>query len=264
MGYARRNFMVPLPRVHSIDDFNAQLAAACQKRQVAVLRGHKTSIGERLKADRRAFMELPDIAFDPCEKVSTRANSLSLVRYRSNDYSVPTSYGHHDMQVRGYFDRVVIGCGSEVIACHVRSYAKEDFIYNPLHYLALLERKPRALDQAAPLLNWDLPDEFEELRRLLEARMNKRGRKEYIQVLRLLETFEQQEVTSAIEDALRLNAISYDAVKHLVLARVERRTPRLDLSAYPYLPRPNVGMTDARNYLSLLGANQHCSMGVSL
>ena len=104
-------------------------------------------------------------------------------------------------------------------------YAKEDFIYNPLHYLALLERKPRALDQAAPLLNWDLPDEFEELRRLLEARMNKRGRKEYIQVLRLLETFEQQEVTSAIEDALRLIAISYDAVKHLVLARVERRTP---------------------------------------
>jgi transposase len=113
VGYARRNFMVPLPRVHSIDDFNAQLAAACKKRQVAVLRGHKTSIGERLKEDRRALMELPDIAFDPCEKVSTRANSLSLVRYRSNDYSVPTSYGHHEVQVRGYFDRVVIGCGSE-------------------------------------------------------------------------------------------------------------------------------------------------------
>ena len=264
VGYARRNFMVPLPRVHSIDDFNAQLAAACQKRQIAVLRGHKTSIGERLKADRRMLMELPDVAFDPCEKVSTRVNSLSLVRYRSNDYSVPTAYGHHDVQVRGYFDRVVIGCGGEVIACHVRSYAKEDFIYNPLHYLALLERKPRALDQAAPLLNWDLPDEFEELRRLLEARMNKRGRKEYIQVLRLLETFAQQEVTAAIEDALRLNAISYDAVKHLVLARIERRAPRLDLSAYPYLPQPNVGMTDARNYLSLLGVNQCCSMGVSL
>ena len=74
--------MVPLPRVHRIDNFNAQLAAACQKRQVEVLRGHKNSIGERMKADRRAFMELPDIAFDPCEKVSTRANSLSLVRYR--------------------------------------------------------------------------------------------------------------------------------------------------------------------------------------
>jgi hypothetical protein len=153
VGYARRNFMVPLPRVHSIDELNAKLAIACEKRQVAVLRGHKTSIGERLSADRQMLMELPDIAFDPCEKVCTRVNSLSLVRYRSNDYSVPTTYGHHDVQVRGYFDRVVIACGSEVIARHVRSYAKEDFIYNPLHYLALLERKPRALDQAAPLMD---------------------------------------------------------------------------------------------------------------
>lgn len=263
VGYARRNFMVPLPRVHSIEAFNARLASACEKRQVAVLRGYKTSIGERLKSDRRALMALPDLAFDPCEKVSTRANSLSLVRYRMNDYSVPTAYGHHDVQVRGYFDRVVIGCGSEVIACHVRSYAKEDFIYDPLHYLALLERKPRALDQAAPLLNWDLPEEFEELRRLLEVRMDKRGRKEYIQVLRLLETFDQQEVTAAIEDALRLNAISYDAVKHLVLARIERRAPRLDLSAYPFVPQPSVGMTDVRNYLSLLAARHCCSAGVA-
>lgn len=79
----------------------------------------------------------------------------------------------------------------------------------------------------------------------------------------MLETFDQQEVTAAIEDALRLNAISYDAVKHLVLARVERRAPRLDLSAYPYLPQPSVGMTDARNYLSLLAANHHCGVGVS-
>jgi hypothetical protein len=99
---------------------------------------------------------------------------------------------------------------------------------------------------------------------MLEVRMQRRGRKEYIQVLRLMETFGQEEVAVAVEDALRLNAISYDAVKHLVLAKLERRTPRLDLSAYPFLPQPNVGMTDARNYLSLLAVNQRCSMGVSL
>jgi transposase len=254
VGYARRNFMVPLPRVRSMDEFNAKLAAACEKRQVAVLRGHKASIGERLKSDRRALMALPDQAFDPCEKVCTRANSLSLVRYRLNDYSVPTAYGHHEVLVRGYFDHVVLCCGSEVVASHVRSYAKAEFIYNPLHYLALLERKPRALDQAAPLQNWALPDEFEQLRRLLEARMDKRGRKEYIQVLRLMETFGQEQVAMAVKDALRLCAISYDAVKHLVLAKVERRAPRLDLSAYPFLPQANVGMTDVRDYLTLLQA----------
>ena len=56
-------------------------------------------------------------------------------------------------------------------------------------------------------------------------------------MLRLLETFSQQEVAKAAKDALRLGAISFDAVKHLVLCRLEGRTPRLDLELYPYLPR---------------------------
>jgi transposase len=254
VGYARRNFMVPLPRVRTIDEFNARLLVACEKRQVAVLRGKKESIGERMKRDRLELLRLPTDVFDPCEKVSTSASSMSLVRYRNNDYSVPTAYGHHDVFVRGYVDGVVIGCGNEVIARHKRCYGKEEFIYNPLHYLTLLERKPNALDQAAPLQNWDLPEDFEHLRRLLEARMGKQGRKEYIQVLRLIETFGDVEVAVAVEDALRLSAISYDAVKHLVLAKIERRVPRLDLSAYPFLPQTTVGITDVRDYLALLQA----------
>ena len=252
VGYIRRNFMVPLPRVRSIDDLNVRLLDACEKRKVAVLRGHKESIAVRLERDRKALMALPSDAFDPCEKVSTSVNSLSLVRYRSNDYSVPTAYGYQNVLVRGYVDRVEIACGAEVIARHPRSYEKETFIYNPLHYLALLERKPNALDQAAPLQTWELPEEFERLRRLLEARLGKKGRKEYIQVLRLMETFGDIEVAVSVEEALRLSVISYDAIKHLVLAKHERRAPRLNLLEYPFLPQANVGITDVRDYLALL------------
>ena len=63
-------------------------------------------------------------------------------------------------------------------------------IFDPLHFLPLLKQKVGALDQAVPLKGWDLPDQFATLRRLLEARMGKKGRREYVQVLRLLETFE--------------------------------------------------------------------------
>jgi hypothetical protein len=51
--------------------------------------------------------------------------------------------------------------------------------------LALIEQKPGALDQARPLQGWPLPEQFEHLRRLLEARMGNRGKREFIQVLRL-------------------------------------------------------------------------------
>ena len=97
--------------------------------------------------------------------------------------------------------------------------ARISSIYNPLHYLRLLEQKPNAIDQAAPLQGWSLPEELDHLRRLLEARMDKRGRKEYIQILRLMEAFGEEQVAVAVEDALKLGAISVDAVKDLVLCR---------------------------------------------
>ena len=86
--------------------------------------------------------------------------------------------------VRGYVGEVVISCGSEVIARHRRSYDSDDFVFDPVHYLPLLERKVGALDQAAPLAGWELPEEFGVLRRLLESRMGRRGKREFVQVLR--------------------------------------------------------------------------------
>jgi hypothetical protein len=92
-------------------------------------------------------------------------------------------------------------------------------IFNPLHYLALLEQKPNALDQAAPLSGWVLPEGFSQMRRLMEARLGKKGKREFVQVLRLAETFALAEVEQAVEDALRMGTISFDAVKHLLLCR---------------------------------------------
>ena len=124
------------------------------------------------------------------------------MRYRRNDYSVPTAYGHRAVVVKGYVDEVVIVCGSEEIARHRRSYDREVLIFDPRHYLALLERKTGALDQAAPLVGWALPEEFLRLRRLLEARLGKPGTREYVQVLRLLEDFRLAHVRGAVRDAL--------------------------------------------------------------
>jgi hypothetical protein len=154
--------------------------------------------------------------------------------------------------VRGYVDAVVIACGAEVIARHPRSYEQEDFVFEPRHYLALIERKIGALDQAAPLQGWILPDAFATLRRLLEVRIGKHGKREFVQVLRLLESFRLEDVDGAVREALRLGAIGFDAVKHLVLCRIERRPPKLDLTVYPYLPRVSVATTSATAYMALL------------
>jgi transposase len=254
VGYARRNFMVPVPHAASWEELNAQLMERCRQRRERKLRGHTETIAERFERDREMLLPLPAAPYEACEKRPARASSQALVRYESNDYSVPVAHAHQRVLVKAFVWEVVIACGSEVIARHRRSYGREEMIFDPLHYLALLEQKPRALDQAAPLEGWELPAEFAELRRQMEARLAKRGRREYVQVLRLLETFGMGEVSAAIRQALALRAISFDAVKHLLLCAIDERPAKLDLENYPHLPLAEVALTRASDYQALLPA----------
>lgn len=142
---------------------------------------HAETVGVRLAADLDAFRNLPAVPLEPCEKRTARVSSTALVRYRGNDYSVPTSHGFQEVMVKGFVDQVVILCGGAEIARHRRSYGSGTFVFDPLHYLALIETKPNALDQAAPLKDWNLPETFQHLRHLLVARMDNRGKREFIQ-----------------------------------------------------------------------------------
>jgi hypothetical protein len=264
VGYSRRNFLVPVPRFATWEKFNLWLEGQCRRRQADVLRGQSETIGERLVRDLAAMADLPAAPFDACDQATGRVSSQALVRDKTNDYSVPVAYGHRDVWIRGIMpeaclrhdvDEVVIGCGGEIIARHPRCYDREDMVFDPVHYLPLIERKINALDQAAPLAEWDLPPEFATLRRLMEARMIKAGRREYVQVLRLLETFGIDDLQAAVKKALQLGAVGCDAIKHLVLCQVERRPPKLDLDISPYLPRADVATTSAASYMSLLSGD---------
>ena len=250
--YARANFMTPIPVAASFEAFNVMLSERCHTRQTERAGRHAETIGERLAADLATIRELPATPLEPCEKRAARVSSTALVRYRGNDYSVPTAYGFQDVMVKGFVAEVVILCRGEAIARHPRSYGQGVFVFDPLHYLALIETKPNALDQAAPLQGWDLPEAFQHLRHLLEARMGNRGKREFIQVLRLMEAAPKEIVASAVTDAIQLGAIGFDAVKQMVLARIERRPARLDLAAYPYLPQTSVKTTSATDYAVLM------------
>src|SRR5271157_1762905 len=106
IGWIRRNLLVPVPRAVSLMALNEQLLEGCRRRRGDRLRGHAETIGERLVRDLEAFHALPPAPYDACEKKPGRVSSLSLVRYRGNDYSVPTAYGHREVLVRGYVHEV--------------------------------------------------------------------------------------------------------------------------------------------------------------
>jgi hypothetical protein len=250
--YAQRTMMTPVPSAASVAALNAALEQQCLVLLNETSGRNPTPIGERLLADLAAFRCLPSGAFEACDMRPGRVSSTALVRYRNVDYSVPTSHAYTSVIVKGFVDTVAIVADGSKIAHHVRSYEPGDMVFDPRHYLALLEKKPGALDQAAPLQDWDLPPAFAEMRRLLEVRSGRAGKREYIQILRLTEIAPPAVVGGAVSEAIRRGVIGFDAVKQLLIARIEGRPPRLDPRAYPWLPTANVKTTSAADYAALL------------
>jgi Mu transposase, C-terminal domain len=133
--YARSNFMTPIPQAASRDDLNAMLEERCRRRQGERAGRHSETIGERLVADLESFRDPPAVPLEACEKRAARVSSTALVRYRCNDYLVPTAYGFRDVVVKGFVDEVVILCAGEQIARHRRAYGTGTFVFEPLRYL---------------------------------------------------------------------------------------------------------------------------------
>jgi transposase len=250
--YTQRTILTPIPQAESWEALNAHVRERCLARCADRVRGSEQTIGERFVADQAAMLPLPAAPFDCCQIVPGRVSSQSLVRFKRNDYSAPVAHGYQDVLVKAYVHEVVLCRGTNVIARHRRSYEREVMVFDPVHYLPLIERKPGCLDQAAPLAGWQLPDEFAVLRRLLDSRLGKRGARDYISVLRLHEGFRADQVHAAVIAALRLRAISYDAVKHCLLAALEGRPAKFDLLHYPHLPQAEVALTDPTAYNDLL------------
>ena len=154
-----------MPHVASWEELNEHLREQCVRRLQQKLWGHTKTIAERSERDREKLLPLPVAPLEACQQRTTRASSQALVRCETNDYSVPVEYGHRQVLVKAFVWEMVISACSDVIGRHSRSYGREEMIINPLHYLALLEQKTNALDQAAPPEGWQLPEEFGELRR---------------------------------------------------------------------------------------------------
>jgi len=252
--FARLNFFVPVPQVCDLKELNIRLAEMCREDMKRRLRGKSMAKSELLVEDKAAFLSLPPSPFDACKKQPTRANSLSLVRFDDNDYSVPVAYAHHDILVKGYTDWVVLCHREKIVAKHQRSWDKEGIFFDYLHYLPLLERKPGSLDHARPFADMNLPDCFDTLRRRLVTEQEKQGDgiREFIRVLRLLENYSMAKLRKAVEKGLDIRAHSRDAIAQFLIPQPLWRQTIFLLDDCEYLRRVKVLKADISTYQSLL------------
>jgi len=250
VGYGRRNYLVPVPRIDDFERFNEGLIEACRQDLARQLRGKDGTKAELLEEDRQAMLPLPPRPFEARRVEPGQANSLSLVRFDCNDYSVPTQYAHHDVTAVGGIETVRLVVDDRLVAEHVRDWDRENVHYNPVHYLALLERKPGALDFGKPFDDWDLPQPMTVLRRRLEGELGSTGRREFIKVLRLLESCTLEELARAVDRALAIGALTVEAIRLLLQDGREEPAKYFRLDGHPHLqghviPSPNLAVYDA-------------------
>ncbi|OQA04275.1 MAG: Integrase core domain protein [Planctomycetes bacterium ADurb.Bin401] len=249
--YARLNFMVPVPQVKDFDELNQYLLEGCRDDMNRRLRGNTLMKWEILEEDRCAMQPLPASAFEACRTVSAGVNSELLVRFDRNDYSVPLEYAFRQVTVKGFVERVEICHYNMIIAIHTRCWDKEQQVFDPLHYLPLLERKPGSLPYAKPLQKLKLPECFSIIQQRLEAEQID-GRRQYIRILRLLEKYTIGQLAAAIETAIRLRTCSSDAITQLLPDALPWRQRMFELAGREHLRYVRILPNSIKVYGNLL------------
>ena len=228
VGFGRRNFMVPLPDVASFEALNAHLLAQCLADDRRRVDRQPVTIGEAWEMEKPHLRPLPERDFDCCVTRLATLNPYSQVVLETNRYSVPVDRAYRNLVLKAYPFRVDILHQDEVLASHRRCYDREQDIFDPLHYLPLLEQRPGAFEHAKPIRRWreEWPPVYERfLRRLQEQDLNGHSIREFVRVLKLHRDHPAALVEKAVKQALEYGCTRADGVELCLRQLVNPDTP---------------------------------------
>ncbi len=234
VGYARRNYLVPLPEGSSLQAINAVLQQHCLQDQQRIMAGRSETIISRLQMERSSLGPLPTHAPEFGPVVEVLAHSTGRVRFQTNDYSVPIQYAYQRLTLKADPFRVRLFAGTEQVADHARCYEKRQVIEDWRHYVSLLLKKSFAVPFASALRHGDLPGVFEQARLDLVARRAD-GNREFARVLDLCLSHSVAAVEAVLAQVRLQGEWSADTLRQLLHLATEPQTatPPLDPARYP-------------------------------
>jgi transposase len=159
VGTNRRSVFVPRLKFESFEELNAHLR---EQMIIEARNGRHPEFSDKsvfeAYEEEKPYLIRQAADFGGYVTEERRAGVQCLVRFQSNQYSVPCEYAGRAVSVRIYAGRVELAYEGSVVCEHKRCFEKGRYILNPLHYLSLLERKPGALRNGRPFLEWSLPE----------------------------------------------------------------------------------------------------------
>ncbi len=242
VGYARRNFLVPVPDLPSWEALNAYLAARCREEDDRPASGRNGTIGDLWQKEQARLLPVQRHPYPCCRTLPVRATRQGLVTFERNRYSVPTRYAGERLLLRAAAWEVELSDGQQTIARHPRLFGRDGEHLDPLHYLQLLERKPGAFDLARPLQQWakEWPAVYGQYLAALRQTRPLEATREFVRILQLHVRFRPEAVARALERALALGCWSVDGVEQLARQALAPESTRENASPLDDLPTGDV------------------------
>jgi transposase len=257
VGFSRRNFMVPIPKVASFQELNAHLLAACRADDQRCVDRQKVTVGEAWEMEKAYLLPLPERDFPCCVTRPVILNPYSQVEFETNRYSVPVDKAYRNLVIKAYPFRLEVLYLDRVIASHPRCYGRKQDVLDPLHYLPLLEQRPGAFDHAKPIRRWreGWPVAYEHLLTHLRSQWpDGRGVREFIRILKLHRNHPADLIAQAVSQALEYGCPHADGVE-LCLRQLKNpalSVPPIDLTGWPQLIAVATQVPDLGCYDQLL------------
>jgi len=250
VGYVRDNIFRPRACFASLEELNGWLEAECVRRarEDRHPEQRERTVWQVWEDERAALTAFGP--FDGFHAIEATASATCLVSFDRNKYSVMARSARKAVQIRAYADRIEVRCAGELVAEHSRVFGRDRTIYDPWHYLPVLARKPGALRNGAPFVDWELPPALTTLRRKL-GRGDEADRR-FVRVLAMVLTDGLEAVEAAVGETLEAGTASDDVVLNILARRREPPQPPT-LSVSEVLALVHAPIADCARYDQLRG-----------
>jgi len=245
VGFARRNYMVPVPEAASLEELNEKVLRQCVSYGNHKMVGRDRTVNEFYEEEKRHLLSLPEVAFSNVRTSGGRADKYATVIVDKNRYSVPSRYAGFRVKALHYADRLEIFIGAKRVATHERSYGNNKWILDPDHYLELIKQRPMAFNSARPIRQWrkSWPHALNMLlERFCRAQGETKGIKDFIGVLMFYRDYAAGEIEAAVLLAIENNISASDGVRHLLAYASDTDATIAPLASWPSLPPPDLAV----------------------
>jgi transposase len=218
VGWARRNILVPIPRIETMEELNAEILCRCLTYRNHQIKGKHQKVGEMAQVTKTRLTALPRYRFDPSKSILARVGDFSTVRFSYNQYSVPVKYAGKEVSVKGYGNEIVILYQNTELARYPRCYERGQTRYRLEHYLDLIEKRPRSVFNAKPVKDHVSAQ-------LLEFGRKLSGPREMVKLLRLYVDHGEDKLLNTIEK-LKGSEITIEQIQaHLIPVNSPTKIP---------------------------------------